>query len=412
MLPRSGRSVLAQRAFSSTGPGPSPARWLSLSSTEGHDKETVPVRDLDDGEVETSCLLNPKNQLPLDKITCADKGAARALLILLPLLVVVLVVAASARLLLSFSGTSATNIFKAQAASKSATTSPVTALPGTTAAATVTPTKDKHKRPKAGQHSHCVGAVTVAGRGPLQVLQAGADASNGLAGGAVAVHNRSTVSPSKAGKAYLGEACSTVGRAYSNTQYAAISLVNSTFSYTIDLSATNCGCVVSLKFVGMHQNTAPGRCNSDFYCDALASCGSACSEMNIMQANRFMWKTSMRTPSDSDDRTCILKGKNYHPWSKCIDTNKPFRVSAIVSLDASSLLVRLTQSGHTCSLEAAASHAGMADALRMGMTPVLSYTRNIKALDRHICKGYLPQLCPASVTFGDMSLRMGYARDS
>jgi len=330
-------------------------------------------------------------------------------------------------LLRSFSGISAHNTVTAQptaasaetvsAAAKIATTVATatrmtTTLPTTTrmtitTAATTTNAamRGKHSQTGAGQPSHCVGTVSVAGHGSLQVLQAVSDA-NGHAGGTVAVHNTTTVFPSKAGKAYFGEAC-TGGRAYSNTEYAAISLVNSTFSYTVDLSATNCGCVVSLKFVSMRQNKAPGLCHDDFYCDAVASCGSACSEVNVMQANRFMWKTTMRTPSDSDERESILKGDQYHPGSSCIDTNRPFRVSAVVSLDASSLLVRLTQG--TCWLEAATLHTGMAYALRMGMTPVLSYTRNIKALDRQTCKGgYLPQMCPASVKFGDLALRSGY----
>eukprot|EP00419_Tripos_fusus_P046507 CAMPEP_0172819550 /NCGR_PEP_ID=MMETSP1075-20121228/14675_1 /TAXON_ID=2916 /ORGANISM="Ceratium fusus, Strain PA161109" /LENGTH=304 /DNA_ID=CAMNT_0013660095 /DNA_START=52 /DNA_END=966 /DNA_ORIENTATION=- len=300
------------------------------------------------------------------------------------------------------------NTSEAQPAFRPATTKIATTLSATT---TVT-TSSKHSQAKAGRSSHCAGAVTVAGHRPLQVLLAGADANNGLAGGAVAVHNTTTVFPSKAGKAYFGGACKG-GRAYSNKDYAAISLVNNTFSYTVDLSATNCGCVVSLKLVGMRQNTAPGRCNADFYCDADASCGSACSEVNVMQANRFMWKTSMRTPSDSDERKTILPGDRFHPRSSCIDTNRPFRVSAIVSLDASSILVQLTQTGHSrCLLEAATSHAGMAKALRLGMTPVLSYTRNIKVLDRQTCGGYyLPQLCPASVMLGHLSLAMGYAPD-
>lgn len=75
--------------------------------------------------------------------------------------------------------------------------------------------------------------------------------------------------PSRNGaRVYLAESC-TEG-SYAETRYAATKLLGKTLSVTVDLSAAECGCNAAWYVVSMAQNTVPGRCDGDYYCDANA----------------------------------------------------------------------------------------------------------------------------------------------
>lgn len=67
-------------------------------------------------------------------------------------------------------------------------------------------------------------------------------------------------------RAYLANMCIT-GR-YSNEDYAGLELLQKTISFTANISSASCGCNAAIYLVSMKQNTAPGSCGGDYYCDA------------------------------------------------------------------------------------------------------------------------------------------------
>eukprot|EP00419_Tripos_fusus_P055231 CAMPEP_0172810222 /NCGR_PEP_ID=MMETSP1075-20121228/8667_1 /TAXON_ID=2916 /ORGANISM="Ceratium fusus, Strain PA161109" /LENGTH=368 /DNA_ID=CAMNT_0013649501 /DNA_START=612 /DNA_END=1718 /DNA_ORIENTATION=- len=254
------------------------------------------------------------------------------------------------------------------------------------------------------EDTKCLGSVSIAGQGTLQIIRAGGDGFTGYPRGKVVVSNFTSIMASKATRAYFGEGC-TEGN-YSNLDYKAFILPGRTLSYDVDLSETNCGCSAVLSLVNMRYSEDPGQCDGDFYCDADAECGVRCAEAKIMQANRFTWTTSLHDTVHGMERQSMLFGQSYRPESKCINTDRPFRVDATVSLDASSLLVKLTQ-GH-CFVETVAAGPGLDRELRRGMTLALSYIRIAKEFGHTACKQYSPQFCPESVKLSRFKVAEGY----
>lgn len=152
------------------------------------------------------------------------------------------------------------------------------------------------------------------------------------------------------------------------------------FSYTVDLSSADCGCIVALYLVAMGHNSRPGTCGGDFYCDANNVCGVACTEYDIMEANKHAFRTTAHAKTDPNGEGVGLGGsaeglkqEDYHPGSKCIDTNKPFQV-AIYFAPGNSMITTLSQPGKTCKPQIfGVKYPGIDEALHQGMTPVFSY---------------------------------------
>ena len=120
----------------------------------------------------------------------------------------------------------------------------------------------------------------------------------------------------------------------------AMFLAGRTLSFDVDLSGASCGCNAAVYLVAMPQSTDNTICG-DSYCDATATCGVACAEIDLMEANRVAWASNVHAADDgngepfgishytieashrfaaSDGRECA-----YGPSATCaIDTRKRF----------------------------------------------------------------------------------------
>ncbi|CAK0846147.1 unnamed protein product [Prorocentrum cordatum] len=191
-------------------------------------------------------------------------------------------------------------------------------------------------------------------------------------------------------RAYFADAC-TAGR-YDHRQYLAPNLLGKAIKYTVDLSGAGCGCNAAFYLTSMRQNTKVSTC-SDYYCDANNVCGESCAEIDIMEANQFAWHSTLHTAQDhsgigggygggdSWDGPRDWGSAEFGKGSRCVDTTKPFEVSAAFPVDEQGTLaameVTLSQAGKSCPLIVRlGSYEGMAElseALREGMTPIVSY---------------------------------------
>ena len=83
----------------------------------------------------------------------------------------------------------------------------------------------------------------------------------------------------------------------------------------------------------MNQNTQPGTCDSDYYCDANNVCGVRCAEIDIMEANKHALHTTAHTPNDGSGSGTGLGGgmsafskADYGPGGAKVDTSQPLTV--------------------------------------------------------------------------------------
>lgn len=248
-----------------------------------------------------------------------------------------------------------------------------------------------HTLPPAAQPSSqlnkCLGTIHVEGHGSAALIPTGWNTPDGAAKTEVMASR--FVVPHMGSRVYLADVC-TPG-IYNNSQYLALNLLGKTFSFTADVSKAGCGCNAALYLVSMRQNTRPSDCH-DFYCDANRVCGVSCAEIDIMEANKFSWHSTLHSAHDHIGVGGGYGGgsgfngprdwdsSQYGPGAGCIDTNKPFRVSVSFPTDGQGILmgmdVALTQGG-PCKLSTSLhQYKGMAElsaALGAGMTPVMSY---------------------------------------
>jgi len=91
------------------------------------------------------------------------------------------------------------------------------------------------------------------------------------------------------------------GDSYKCVDYAAgaYQLAGRTLSFSLDLSAATCGCNAAIYLVAMPQNDDATSCG-DYYCDANAVCGTACAEIDLIEANRNAFVTTVHVADDSE----------------------------------------------------------------------------------------------------------------
>ena len=88
-------------------------------------------------------------------------------------------------------------------------------------------------------------------------------------------NNMTETGARQSGRAYLSSSCGPPG-SYDHSSYAKFNLLGKRFSYTVDLSAADCGCNAALYLVSMAQNDQPSLCD-DYYCDANSVSSTALS---------------------------------------------------------------------------------------------------------------------------------------
>uniref|UniRef100_A0A6U6SHC9 cellulose 1,4-beta-cellobiosidase (non-reducing end) n=1 Tax=Zooxanthella nutricula TaxID=1333877 RepID=A0A6U6SHC9_9DINO len=143
------------------------------------------------------------------------------------------------------------------------------------------------------------------------------------------------IRPHLGGRTYFSRTCS--AGTYNNNNYASLSLLGKTVSYTVNVANTGCGCNVAFYLTSMKQNIEPTACQ-DFYCDANNVCGERCDEVDIMEANSKVWRSTLHMAEDdvggaagyggTGPHTQTWTHKEYGPGANCIDTNFPFEVRA------------------------------------------------------------------------------------
>lgn len=249
-------------------------------------------------------------------------------------------------------------------------------------------------------------------------------------GADVAVQDARRVLTSMGSRAYFADACA-AGR-YDHKQYLAPKLLGKTLRYSVDLSKAGCGCNAAVYLTSMKQNTRPGTC-SDYYCDANSVCGEACTEIDLQEANRYSWHSTLHGSADTDGVAAGYGGGGRHwsgprqwdafhyaPGGRCIDTLEPFNVSVSFPVDSTGSLagmqVTLSQDGHPCplalSLDEYQGMAEVARALDSGMTPVVSYWSSDDMLwldgkgsdDLGPCEKDAAEQCGDTVAFFDFSV--------
>lgn len=206
--------------------------------------------------------------------------------------------------------------------------------------------------------------------------------------------------PQMSSRGYLAESCSQ--GPYNWTSYLSLKLLGRTFKYVVDLAGAECGCNVAVYFSAMNQKKQVGTCG-DYYCDSNQVCGSACSEVDIQEANQHAWHSTLHTWDDGENQGCGLGGNtvpgcswtpsDYGVGGRCVDTARPFNVAASFPVNSMRLLkgihVKLSQPGKPCNLEARIDSymkngvdgmLALSKVVALGMTPVVSYWSSTKML--------------------------------
>lgn len=290
--------------------------------------------------------------------------------------------------------------------------------------------------------------VEVNGLGSVSIVPAGWD-TPGQSGDVSVVDDKIVTSMN--GRAYFAWLC-TPG-VYDRNKYLGINFLGKTVHYTIDLSQAECGCNAAFYLTSMRQNRYATSCK-DYYCDAHKVCGEACTEIDIQEANRYAFLSTLHAATDWNGQAGGFGGggdawsgprdwnaDDYGPGARCIDTMLPFAVDVSFPTDTNGDLlameVDLSQPGSPCSLSVGlvnytvpgndTDHDGtqrrgsvqrskgmaeMTAALRAGMTPVVSFWKSEKMLwldgegadGQGHCTEDAPKTCGDSIIFGDFSI--------
>ena len=164
-------------------------------------------------------------------------------------------------------------------------------------------------------------------------------------------------------------------------------------SYTIDLSAVECGYNAALYYVPMSSNPAEGTCN--YYCDANAICGVACEEIDVMEANRHAFRSTLHVATDPDGTSLGVGSPyiedswppgSYGPQSQCINTNFPFQLW--LTFPENSVEVRIQQGDCSRSLRHENVAKELLEILQRPLRPVASLwttPEGMQWLDGGVC---------------------------
>lgn len=237
---------------------------------------------------------------------------------------------------------------------------------------------------------NCPGAIDVGGVGRTSIVATQWNIP-GMRAGPVYMEG-SKVVPTMWGRAYFANSC-TPGE-YHYSRYSGIPLLGKKISYMIDLSQAGCGCNAAFYLVLMNKNPQVSGC-SDYYCDANSVCEINCDEIDIMEANKFAFHSAVHKEYDGNgisqgfggytEGDYAFTGQEYGPGARCIDTNKPFRVTSSFPKGPNgkmrALETSLTQDGSPCpplslALREYRTDPGwehLSGSLEVGMTPVVSY---------------------------------------
>jgi hypothetical protein len=243
----------------------------------------------------------------------------------------------------------------------------------------------------------CPGSVVVDGMGQVPLVNAMYNVPGKIASGAKVADN--VVKAHMNGRTYFGKSCVEESPEYEHKQFMALRLLGKSFRYTVDVSGAGCGCNAALYLTAMNSNKDQSECK-DYYCDANEVCGVACEEIDIQEANRHAFYSTLHSKGDKDG-SGIGYGAWRHDWddtkygpgASCIDTLKPFQVEAAFHTDQSGLLERfqvtLSQEakhgeGSVCQVSATKNEYTPSNTTRKGltelsltmhegMTPIISY---------------------------------------
>jgi len=240
------------------------------------------------------------------------------------------------------------------------------------------------------QVEQCPGTVNVAGAGTLSVVATQVNLP-GLPAGPVR-NVGGNILPEMWGRAYFAKSC-TPGT-YNSSDYEAWQLLGKKLTYTTEVSQAGCGCNAAMYLVSMRQNSEVSGCG-DYYCDANSVCGVNCHEIDIQEANRYAFHSALHKQWDGNglaqgyggwvrDNHFDFGREEYGPGARCVDTNQPFQVSVAFPVNSDGQLrameMTLSQNGRDCSIHysmdrypADAHFELLSQALRAGMTPVVSY---------------------------------------
>eukprot|EP00419_Tripos_fusus_P009065 CAMPEP_0172666736 /NCGR_PEP_ID=MMETSP1074-20121228/7992_1 /TAXON_ID=2916 /ORGANISM="Ceratium fusus, Strain PA161109" /LENGTH=505 /DNA_ID=CAMNT_0013483157 /DNA_START=57 /DNA_END=1571 /DNA_ORIENTATION=- len=285
----------------------------------------------------------------------------------------------------------------------------------------------------------CPGKFAVAGRDSAVVL------ANTFNSSTVEVLKGDAVVSHYGARSYWAEWCNE--GTWQPQQYVKLQPLGKTLRFTADISGTTCGCNAAFYLSAMPQNTKPGTCHGDYYCDVMSVCGVPCFELDLMEANQYAWRSTLHAVGDYMGKPMGYGGsedspvsrdwtsKEYSPGGKCIDTNKPFSVAISFPTDEQGNLrafeLELSQQDKPCTVKASITEYSwgwppprkngwgeLTKALQMGMTPVMSYWSSPTMLwmdglgedGRGPCVKDNPSQCPEYVRWYNFSLEDYRAR--
>jgi len=246
-----------------------------------------------------------------------------------------------------------------------------------------------------GVLSYTVGSTATTG----YLIQAGGSNSWGPV-----TASGSQVTIGKGPRFYLANTCAS---AFGPTVFSAVKLLGGSITFTVDVSKLGCGLNAAFYLVSMPAGSAGS--NGDYYCDANAVGGTACSEMDLFEANRHAIQI---TPHRCSGGSCDGNGcarntqsinKGFGPDSTfTINSASAFTVKVTFSKGSdgklSGISSVISQSSKSITLthgsECGSGYlADMGSALDSGMVPTWSYWQgNVAWLDSPACSSENPEV--------------------